>query len=197
MYFSGQFVTILTINKTKGVKKMNNAQKKKNTVRFLAEAGVIAAMYVALTYLSNALGLAYNAVQFRISEMLCILALYTPAAIPGLTIGCIIANITSPFGFIDIAAGSLASFCAALLIYLTRHVRIKRFAPGVSIFPALLNGVVVGAEIWYLAPDRTPALFAISALEVAAGEIVVCTAAAILLPQVIERTKIFPTRMKG
>jgi len=176
---------------------MNTVQKKKNTVLFLTEAGVIAAMYVALTYLSNALGLAYNAVQFRLSEMLCVLALYTPAAIPGLTVGCIIANITSPFGFIDIAAGSLATFCAALLIWFTRNFRIKRFAPSVPFFSALLNGLTVGAEIWYLAADRTPSLFILSALEVAAGELAVCTAAALVLPQIIERTKLFSNKMKG
>ena len=65
-------------------------------VRHLTHSALIAAMYVALTYLQNLLipGSATWAIQFRVSEALCVLALYTPAAIPGLTIGCLLFNIS-------------------------------------------------------------------------------------------------------
>ena len=67
--------------------------KRRNPTRYLVQAGMIAALYVALTYLSNALGLAYGMVQFRLSEALCILPLFTPAAVPGLAVGCIVGNL--------------------------------------------------------------------------------------------------------
>ena len=71
-------------------------KNKKLSVRFLTESAVIAALYAAATYLSAAFSLAYGPVQFRLSEALTVLSTLTPAAIPGLTIGCIIGNISSP-----------------------------------------------------------------------------------------------------
>ncbi len=67
-------------------------------VRFLALSAVIAALYAVLTYVAAALNLAYGAVQFRFSEALTVLPVFTPAAIPGLTVGCLIANLGSPLG---------------------------------------------------------------------------------------------------
>lgn len=165
-------------------------RSKRSTVLFLTQAGVIAAMYVTLTYLSAAAGLAFNAVQFRLSEIMCVFALYTSAAIPGLTIGCIISNISSTLGLIDIFAGSTATLLAALCIYFTRGLKIKNFPVSVPLFSSLFNAVIVGLEIWYLDPSRTAQLFFISALEVAAGEIVVCTIGSLILPPLIKRTKI-------
>ena len=68
----------------------------RNKSRFLAHGALIAALYVALTYLQNALipGSASWAIQFRASEALCVLALFTPAAIPGLTVGCVLFNLS-------------------------------------------------------------------------------------------------------
>ena len=76
-------------------------KNKKLSVRFLTESAVIAALYAAATYLSAAFSLAYGPVQFRLSEALTVLSTLTPAAIPGLTIGCIIGNISSPMGIWD------------------------------------------------------------------------------------------------
>ena len=84
------------------------------------EAGLIGALYAVLTYVSSMMGLAYGEVQFRISEALTILPVFTPAAIPGLVIGCIIANIGSPFGMVDIVCGTLATFAAAGFSYAVR-----------------------------------------------------------------------------
>ena len=71
--------------------------KQQKTTRYVVLAAVIAAAYIVLTYISATLGLAYGGIQFRVSEALNILAAFTPAAIFGLTIGCFISNIGSPF----------------------------------------------------------------------------------------------------
>lgn len=86
---------------------------KKKDVNFLVCGAVIAALYAALTYAASAVNLAYGAVQFRFSEALTVLAAYTPAAIPGLTIGCLLANLGSPYGITDIICGSAATLLAA------------------------------------------------------------------------------------
>ena len=89
---------------------MSNSRK----VRFIAISAVVAAMYAGLTYLAAAVNLAYGPVQFRFSEALTVLPAFTPAAVPGLALGCFIANLTSPFGVVDWVFGTLASFVAAV-----------------------------------------------------------------------------------
>ncbi len=93
----------------------------KKTTLFIAYAAVIAAMYATLTILQNVLlpGSASASVQFRVSEVLTILALYTPAAIPGLAVGCAVANLSSVAvaGPLDLIIGSAASLIAAVLMY--------------------------------------------------------------------------------
>ena len=121
-------------------------------VLFITQAAVIAALYAVLTVGQNMLlpGTASAAVQFRVAEVLCVLAIYTPAAIPGLTIGCIIANIssvTAGLGFYDMIFGSLASLLAALAMYGLRNVRIKNIPFLALLMPALFNGIIVGLEI--------------------------------------------------
>ena len=87
-----------------------------HTVRRLVESAMIAAIYLVLTFASRLLGIADGAVQFRLSEALpTVLPVFTPAAIPGLTIGCLFANLGSPFGIADIISGTLATLFAALL----------------------------------------------------------------------------------
>ena len=124
--------------------------KTKSTV-YIVQAAVIAALYATLTILQNTLlpGTASMAVQFRVSEVLTILAVFTPAAIPGLTIGCIIANISSlsVLGPYDMIFGSIASLLAAVLMYLLRNKRLFRLPVAAALMPALANGILVGFEI--------------------------------------------------
>lgn len=125
--------------------------QKKSTV-FLVQAAVIAALYAVLTIGQNTLlpGTASMAVQFRVSEVLTVLAFFTPAAIPGLTIGCVIANISSVMsglGVYDMVFGSLASLLAALAMYALRNVRIKSIPFLGLLMPALFNGIIIGFEI--------------------------------------------------
>ena len=124
--------------------------KTKSTV-YIVQAAVIAALYAALTILQNTLlpGTASMAVQFRVAEVLTILAVFTPAAIPGLTIGCVIANISSlsVLGPYDMMFGSLASLLAAVLMYLLRNKRLFKLPVAAALMPALANGILVGFEI--------------------------------------------------
>lgn len=168
--------------------------KKKSTL-FLTQAAVIAALYIALTYISSAMGLAYNSVQFRLSEILTVLPVFTPAAIPGLTLGCLIANLSSPFGIIDMVCGTLASFLAAVVSYALRKVTFKSIPVLSTLPPVLFNAVIIGLEIWYL-EGKSAGIFFISALQVAAGQVVMCIIAGILFIRAVQKTRVFD-RLNG
>ncbi len=141
----------------------------RNTSRFTAHAALIAALYVALTHLQNLLipGSATWAIQFRASEALCILAFFTPAAIPGLTVGCFLFNLTYVGALpLDILVGSLATLLATGAMWLTRRLTVKKL-PILGLFmPALFNAILVGWELdLYIGGG-----FGINALYVAIGE---------------------------
>ncbi len=151
--------------------------KSQTLSRYIVTAALIAAAYAALTYVSAFLGLAYGGIQFRLSEALNILAAFTPAAIPGLMIGCVIGNIGSPFGLVDIVVGTVATGLAAVLIRLMAKC-CGKLTPYLGILPpTLFNAVLVGLEItWFLPEGVTWAGFLLVAVEVAIGEIAVCGA---------------------
>lgn len=138
-------------------------------IRFLTHAALIAALYVALTYLQNFLlpGSASWAIQFRASEALCVLALFTPAAIPGLTIGCLLFNISYAGALpLDFVVGTLASFLAAGGMYLTRKVTMKGYPLLAMLLPAVSNAFLVGWELSVYIGGG----FGLNALYVAIGE---------------------------
>ena len=97
---------------------MKKQSSTKKTVLYLAQAGLIAALYVVLTAIANSLGLANYAIQLRFSEALCVLPMFTPAAIPGLFIGCLISNLIGGCIWQDVVFGSLATLLAAVGVYL-------------------------------------------------------------------------------
>ncbi len=165
----------------------------KKKLTYLAQGAMIAAIYAAATYLCAVFAIAYGNIQFRLSEALTILSVFTPAAIPGLTVGCIIGNITSPFGIWDIAFGSLATLLAAITARALRNVKFKSFPALSLIMPVIFNALIVGAELTFLLPtDKTRlATFIIYALEVGAGELAVCLAGGIPLFYSIRKTNIF------
>ena len=141
----------------------------KKNVRHLTHGALIAALYVALTYLQNTLlpGSASWAIQFRVSEALCVLALFTPAAIPGLTIGCLLFNVSFVGALpLDWLVGALASFLAAWGMYAGRKVTIKGYPLPAMLMPALSNAVLVGWELSVYIGGG----FWINALYVAIGE---------------------------
>lgn len=118
---------------------------------YVAQAGMIAAVYAAATLITLLAlqGLAWGSVQFRISEAVCVLAVLTPAAVPGLTVGCIIANLmalaingTGALGMLDVVFGSLATFLGALWCWKMRE-RPKLALLG----PVIANALIVPAYL--------------------------------------------------
>lgn len=159
----------------------------------LAHGAMIAAIYAAATYLSASFAIAYGPIQFRLSEALTIFSVFTPAAIPGLTVGCIIGNIPSPFGVWDIVFGSLATLLASITARAFRKITFKGFPLLSLLMPVVFNALIVGAEIVFLMPSQDASLsaFAVAALEVGAGELAVCLAGGIPLFYAISKTKPF------
>lgn len=150
---------------------------KNKKVLFIVQTAVIAAMYAALTYAQNFLlpGTTSAAVQFRVSEALNVLALFTPSAIPGLTIGCVLSNIYNIGSGLplDMIFGSLATLGATLCIYFMRNIKIKSYPLLAMLMPAVWNGVIVGWEIetFFVEGDFIFADFFVQGGLVALGEL--------------------------
>ena len=118
--------------------------------RFLAHGALLAALYVALTHFQNLLlpGSATWAIQFRASEALCVLALFTPAAIPGLTVGCLLFNLSFAGALpLDPVMGTAATALATGAMYLTRRVTLKGYPLLAMLMPAVFNALLVGWEL--------------------------------------------------
>ena len=118
--------------------------------RLIVHAAIIAALYVVMTHLQNALfpSLTNMAIQYRASEALCILAFFTPAAIPGLTLGCLVFNLTSGAALpLDFLVGSLATLLATAGMRVTRRVTIGNLPLLGLLMPAVFNAVLVGWEL--------------------------------------------------
>ncbi len=142
------------------------------STRYLTQAAIIAALYAVLTHLQNLLlpGSATWAIQMRLSEALCVLALFTPAAVPGLTLGCLIFNITYAAALpLDFVLGSAATLLAAEGMWLTRKVTVHGYPLLAMLMPAIANAILVGWELTaYIGGG-----FGLNALYVALGEIAV------------------------
>jgi uncharacterized membrane protein len=150
-------------------------------IRRLTHAAIIAALYAVLTHLQNLIlpGSASWAIQCRISEALCVLALFTPAAIPGLTIGCLLFNITFAAALpLDFVVGSLATALAAIAMW-----KLRRYPLPALTMPALTNGILVGWELTVYIGGG----FWINAAYVAIGELIVMLTLGLLLYTVMKR----------
>lgn len=141
--------------------KSNNKSK----IRFICYAAAIAALYVVLTWLSSVFGLSSGVIQCRISEALCVLVYFTPAAIPGLTIGCLISNIMTGAVVWDVIFGTLATLIGAIVGYLIR--KCKWLVPMPTV---VANTVIVPFVLRYAygAPDAMWFMI----LTVGAGEVI-------------------------
>lgn len=115
------------------------------TVKNLTIASLMGALFVALTLVSNALGLAIGPVEIRFSEAICFLPVLTPAAIPGLSVGCVLANLLCGANILDVIFGSLATLIGAVGTYLLR----KR--PILSLVPPILSNTLIIPPILYFA----------------------------------------------
>ena len=166
---------------------MKRTQKR---TTFIVESALIAGIYAAVTYFVAPVS--FGAQQFRMSESLTILPALTPNAIPGLTIGCLIANINSPYGVLDIICGTLATFLAAVCTRYTRNIKIKELPLLSFIFPVLFNGIIIGLELSFFMPEGFSFIGFLSiSLSVAFGEAVVCYILGLPLYIGLRRTKIF------
>ena len=135
--------------------------------RFITQAALIAALYVVLTYVANLFGLASGAIQVRISEALTILPYFTPAAIPGLFVGCILSNTLTGCALWDIVFGSIATLLGALGTYALRKWKWLTPVP-----PILANTLIVPFVLAYVygVEDSIPFLM----LTVGIGEVISC-----------------------
>lgn len=113
-------------------------------VTMITQGAIIAALYVVLTLIANAMGLSNYAIQVRFSEALCILPYFTFAAVPGLTVGCLIANIMTGALVWDVFFGSLATLIGAVGTYLLRKHKVLMFFP-----PILANMIIVPFVLRY------------------------------------------------
>ena len=162
---------------------------KKKSIHLLTQAAMIAALYVVLTFIANAFGLANYAVQVRFSEALTILPLFTPAAIPGLFAGCLISNILTGCALPDIVFGSAATLIGALGTWkLAKLFPDKRFPAPIP--PIVANTVIVPFVLRYAYGIRPLWL---SFLTVGAGEIISCGILGLLLACTLNRyrTRLF------
>lgn len=129
--------------------------KQPMTTRALTQGAVIAALYVAMTYVASLFGLSSGVIQIRLSEALCVLPLFLPAAVPGLYIGCLLANILTGCVALDILMGPIATLIGAVGTYLLRrHPRLALLPPILSnalIVPLVLRyGYAMGDAMWYM-----------------------------------------------
>ena len=132
-------------------------KRKNNASLYLTRGAMVAAMYVALTYLSSLFGLSSGVIQFRISEALCVLPIFFPEAILGLTIGCVISNLITGAVIWDIVFGSIATLIGAIGARLLKKVQ-RRLIFTATLPTLFANAIIVpfvlmfayGAEGSYL-----------------------------------------------
>lgn len=157
-------------------------------VLFIVHAATIAALYVVLTLLANALGLANFAIQVRFSEALTILPFFTPAAIPGLTVGCIISNLLTGCVPLDVLFGSIATLLGALGTYYLRKLS-KWLAP---LPPIVANTLIVPFVLAYV--YRFEGSIPYFMITVGIGEVISCGVLGMILLNVLQKYKkyIFP-----
>ena len=159
-------------------------------VRFLTHSALLAALYVVLTHLQNLLfpNSASMAVQFRLSEALCVLAFFTPAAIPGLSLGCLLFNLTSGAALpLDFLLGTAATALSTWCMWLTRKITVKSYPLLGLLMPALFNAILVGWELSVYIGGA----FALNAFLVALGEAVVLLVLGSALYYAIRKRNLF------
>lgn len=160
--------------------------KKRNTTLYLTRGALIAAIYVALTFISAILGLSSGVIQFRISEALCVLPIFLPEAVPGLFIGCLLSNLLYGGVFWDVLFGSLATLIGAAGARLLR--RLPEKLKFIATLPTVIaNAVIVPFVLIYA--YGAPESYAFIMLTVAIGEIVCASVLGSALYYLLKRSK--------
>lgn len=157
-----------------------NTTPNRHRTQYLTHGALIASLYVLLTWLAHQFGLDSGAIQIRLSEALTILPCFTPAAIPGLAIGCLIANILSGCALWDVIFGTLATLLGAIGTRLLR--KFKWLAP---LPPIVANILIVPYVLAYVyGAEGTISFFM---LTVGAGELICCGVLGLMLYSLLDR----------
>ena len=163
---------------------------KQTRIRFLTLTGGIAALYAVLTLCLAPLS--FGLVQCRVAEALTVLAVYTPAAVPGLTLGCAICNLlgltmgSNIAGALDILLGTLATGLAALLSRYWRGWRVKGLPLLATLPPVVFNALIVGTELTLVMETYSWGLWGTQVGLVAAGQAVACIGGGLLLAKMLQ-----------
>lgn len=168
---------------------------KNNKLRRMVFAAMIAAMYAALTLMLSPIS--FGNIQIRMSEAMVLLPVLFASSVPGVTLGCFMANLIGAMmglnilGYLDCIVGTLATLLAAVLSRKFADIRLKNI-PWVSVLmPVLFNGGIIGAELAYaLMPEAMLTGFVIFGFEVAFGELLAVGVFGIPLVKAFERAKV-------
>ncbi|MBR3987969.1 MAG: QueT transporter family protein [Clostridia bacterium] len=171
-------------------------QNRKKRTFFLVEAAVIAALYIVLCFAQELIlpSSATGAIQVRIAEVLSVLVCFTPAAIPGLAVGCFVTNLLT-VGVIptDLILGTLATLLASLTGYCLRNVKLFKIPVPTLLMPVIFNAVIIGLEIeiFFIEGVFTFTGFLVQAALVGLGELIACVGLGIPLYLVLNKLNVF------
>ncbi len=158
----------------------------KNKALAITIPGIIAAIYVVLTFVAQSVGLASGAIQFRLSEALTILPMFTSAAIPGLAIGCLLANLLTGCALWDVVFGTVATLLGALGTYALR----KTENPLLGCLPPIISNMLI-VPVVLMKVYGAPESYLYLMLTVGIGEVVCCGVLGVLLYKVIKKRNLF------
>ncbi len=148
---------------------MSQSKKRANkSIHYLTQSALIATLYIVLTYFSNIFGMASGTLQLRLSEALTVLPCFMPAAIPGLFVGCLLANLLTGLAIWDIIFGSLATLLGAIGTRLLR-----RWPIAALLSPVLTNILIIPPMLCMI--YQVDEAFPIVVLGVGVGEFLSCT----------------------
>lgn len=154
--------------------------------RFLARQAAVAAIYMVLTIVLS--GISYGPLQFRVSEVMTLLPFYNKEYIWGITVGCILANIASPFGIVDIIVGSFASFLAAVIMSRMKNIWLA------SLMPAITN-ILVGVQIALMSSE--PLNFFVVTGQIMLSQFIIVTIIGVPLFKVLTKNKSFVNMLES
>lgn len=166
--------------------------KSSKHVRIMAQVGILAGMYAALTLFLAPFS--FGLVQCRLSEALTVLAAFTPVAIPGLTLGCAVANLiglgmgANIAGALDVLLGPLATGLAAWLSWRWRDTHLWGLPIASTIPPVVVNALIVGTELALVSPQFSIQVLFIQMALVAAGQLVSCIGGGLLIAKTLQST---------
>ena len=161
--------------------------KRTHSARYLTLAAIVAALYTVLGYFGNIFSLTFGPIQIRFAEALTVLPFFFPAAVPGLTLGCFLTNLLSPYGPLDVIFGTLATAAAAVLTRKVRHVWLAPLPPiltNLLVLPLLWSWTEIG-EI----NEAFRAAVVFNAATFLPGQIVACYGLGLLLLRALPRIK--------